>query len=441
MVAPERILVIGDTDHQVGAAVSQAVPAAQVSVAEDWFDGIAQACAGGFASVLASVQPVEHRAASAVNILRQAAGAARLLLFGPPALEPLSRRMLECGCDDYLIIPTSPGELHQVLGAPLMRIAPSPTIENESAVEADPQPLLMGLPVADLLLESLAEHPADAMAHAIRKLNEHLSPTMQLVYAPPNAAAPAAQDGRVVVSHAVRHDEQEIGHLQLLLPRNEDPNVARHLVARLSSVLGRVQALVDRHNRLQKLAITDDLTGVSNARYFRHFLARIIELARAKRFPVTLFMFDIDNFKRYNDEYGHPVGDEILKQTAALMRRCCREHDLVARIGGDEFAAVFWEKEGPRQPKDPKIKPPGRTPQTPLDILGRFRKALANQEFKGLGPGGKGTLTISGSLAVYPYDGRTMEELIEAADHELMFRAKQSGKNKIFLVGSQEQFA
>ncbi len=97
-----------------------------------------------------------------------------------------------------------------------------------------------------------------------------------------------------------------------------------------------------------ELAITDELTGLYNGRYFRHFLSRIIERGRAMRFPVTLLLFDIDDFKKYNDKFGHGVGDEILSQTATLMRRCCRDHDLVARIGGDEFAVVFWEKEGPR---------------------------------------------------------------------------------------------
>ena len=108
---------------------------------------------------------------------------------------------------------------------------------------------------------------------------------------------------------------------------------------------------------LQRLAITDDLTGLANGRYFRHFLAKTIDKAKVMRFPVTLFLFDIDNFKKYNDQFGHCVGDEILKQTATLMRRCVRDHDLVARISGDEFAVVFWEMEGPRQPRDPKAPP------------------------------------------------------------------------------------
>ena len=124
----------------------------------------------------------------------------------------------------------------------------------------------------------------------------------------------------------------------------------------------------------QRLAITDDLTGIYNGRYFRHFLARIIEKARTLRFPVTLLLFDIDNFKSYNDRYGHGVGDEILRQTAALMRRCCRPHDLVARISGDEFAVVFWEKEGPRQRFDKvATETPVESTRDPVAISGTQR--------------------------------------------------------------------
>jgi GGDEF domain-containing protein len=98
---------------------------------------------------------------------------------------------------------------------------------------------------------------------------------------------------------------------------------------------------------------------------------------------------------------------------------------------------VFWEKEGPRQPRDPNSGPPGRPPQTPVQILERFRRLLSTQSFNGLGPAGQGTLTISGGLAVYPYDANTVAALIDAADKALMFKAKKSGKNSIFLVGAQ----
>ena len=85
------------------------------------------------------------------------------------------------------------------------------------------------------------------------------------------------------------------------------------------------------------------MTGLKNRRYIREFTRQIIEYARKENGRVTLLVFDIDDFKKYNDTYGHTAGDEILKQAASLMHRCCRPHDVVGRIGGDEFAVVFWD--------------------------------------------------------------------------------------------------
>jgi two-component system cell cycle response regulator len=227
------------------------------------------------------------------------------------------------------------------------------------------------------------------------------------------------------------------GTLYLIVPADADQTAARHTLAQLAHMFGKVATLSDRHNRLQKLAITDELTGVYNARYFRHFLARILDKAKKLHFPVTLLLFDIDDFKKYNDQFGHGVGDEILKQTAAMMKRATREHDLVARIGGDEFAVVFWDKEGPRQPREPRPGAVSRPPQTPLQIFDRFKRMIASDEFTALGKSGKGVLGISAGLAVYPYEASDAATLIQEADRALMQGAKKrTGKNTIFIVGS-----
>jgi GGDEF domain-containing protein len=154
---------------------------------------------------------------------------------------------------------------------------------------------------------------------------------------------------------------------------------------------------------------------------------------------VTLLLFDIDDFKHYNDRHGHAVGDAILQQTAELIKRCVRDHDLVARIGGDEFGVVFWEKEGPRTPHDPSAASGGRFPRGPLAIANRFRRLMSEPDFFALGPSGKGSLSISGGMAVYPFDAQTAEGLIEAADRALIFGSKKSGKNSISLVGADPQ--
>lgn len=437
----EKVLLIADIDRQVEGAIAQLLPAAQITRASSWFDAIGHLSQSRFTTILGSAEPIERRPDSAVRTVRQLSADARLVLFGHPTLEPLSRKMLQFGCDDYIITPAAPAELAQVFGSPRMRIAPPPetsTSIDEPAPAAAADPLLGSMALAESFLGALLDSPQAALDEAVARLSAQLGPDASLTFTARQAAAPAAPEGKIVVSHAVRSDAAEIGQLHLILPSHEDANAARHLLSRLAGLAGQLRQLQDRHASLQKLAITDELTGLYNARYFRHFLTRIIDLARGKRFPVTLFIFDIDNFKIYNDQFGHGAGDEILRETATLMKRCCREHDLVARIGGDEFAVVFWEKDGPRTPRTPSSGPV-KPPQTPLDILNRFRKQLSVQDLPSLGHAGKGVLTISGGIAIYPYDAWTVDQLITAADIQLMHRAKKAGKNSIYLVGSEER--
>jgi PleD family two-component response regulator len=214
-------------------------------------------------------------------------------------------------------------------------------------------------------------------------------------------------------------------------------------------------AVRDRIRRLEKLATEDDLTGLKNRRYIMEFARQIIERAKKDNGRVTVLIFDIDNFKHYNDVYGHAAGDEVLKQAAVLIRRCCRTHDAVARLGGDEFAVVFWD--------DPRCQPPaesGSTTSTELStgalttggerrslasdhpnevilIAKRFRKELGKADLRLLGAEGKGVLTISGGLSRLGVDGSAPEELFAKAD-EALLEAKRSGKNKVYLVGKPE---
>jgi len=214
-----------------------------------------------------------------------------------------------------------------------------------------------------------------------------------------------------------------------------------------------------RIRHLERLATEDDLTGLKNRRYIMEFSRQIIEHARGENGQVTVLVFDIDNFKHYNDVYGHGTGDDILKQAAVLMRRCCRAHDVVARIGGDEFAVVFWDdpRGGRQRTQDRDRKTEDRHPASGLGpvtsdrrsasaghpteaifIARRFVEELQKAELSalgGLGPAGKGVLTISGGLATFPRDGRTNVELFQQADKALL-EAKRSGKNRIYLVGT-----
>lgn len=209
----------------------------------------------------------------------------------------------------------------------------------------------------------------------------------------------------------------------------------------LEAQISRLEAKVEQ---LEKLATEDDLTGLKNRRYVREFLRQLLAQAKKEELRVTLLVFDIDNFKHYNDTYGHSVGDNVLKQAGTMMVRCCREHDIVGRIGGDEFAVVFWDKAGEPAGKSSESKVAQllserryanvEHPREAFFMAERFRREISLAEFSFLGTEGKGSLTISGGLVSFPNDGLTVEELFARAD-EAMLEAKHSGKNRIYLVG------
>ena len=204
-----------------------------------------------------------------------------------------------------------------------------------------------------------------------------------------------------------------------------------------------VDATIEAKMRqLEKLATEDDLTGLKNRRYIWEFSRQIIEHARKENGRVTLLIFDIDNFKHYNDVYGHSAGDEVLKQAAVLMRRCCRGHDVVGRIGGDEFAVVFWDEPTAKSAGMPAEGAERRSameehPKEVIFVAKRFQKELEKAELHLLGPEGRGVLTISGGLASLGRDCSTVQELFQQADKALL-EAKRSGKNRIYLVGRPE---
>ncbi len=178
---------------------------------------------------------------------------------------------------------------------------------------------------------------------------------------------------------------------------------------------------------LRRLADTDELSGAYNRRYFMENVPHLLDRARRDRFCVTILLFDIDDFKQYNDQFGHAAGDAIIREVIRLLRHCTRNRDMVARVGGDEFAVVFWDEGGPRQPDS-------QHPRTVLNIAQRFRKAVAEHPWNADGGPISGKLSISGGLATFPWDAQNLTDLLAVADQELM-RAKSIGKNAIVLAG------
>ncbi|MHC4292062.1 MAG: GGDEF domain-containing protein, partial [Planctomycetota bacterium] len=209
-------------------------------------------------------------------------------------------------------------------------------------------------------------------------------------------------------------------------------------VSKVSVSENRDQDKDRRIEELETLVVQDDLTGLKNRRYLRQFLPLILQKAKANQCQVTLLLFDIDDFKHYNDSYGHSIGDDVLRQTAKLICLCCRNQDVVTRLGGDEFAVIFWDVPGEQTQTAQSISDRRKSslghPRQTVFMAERFRHEMASMPFDHLGPKGKGSLTISGGLATFPTDASSAPELFEKAD-QAMLEAKRNGKNLIYLVG------
>lgn len=166
------------------------------------------------------------------------------------------------------------------------------------------------------------------------------------------------------------------------------------------------------YEKVEELALTDGLTGLFVRRHFLKRLKEEIERSKRHKLTLALIMLDIDNFKKCNDNYGHLVGDVVLKEIAVIIKGNTREVDLAGRYGGEEFCIALPEtdKEGSMQ------------------VAERIRSAVENKKISAYGESAQ--VTISVGLAVYPKDEREMMELIQAAD-EALYAAKRDGKNKI----------
>ncbi len=170
----------------------------------------------------------------------------------------------------------------------------------------------------------------------------------------------------------------------------------------------------------KKMSQVDGLTELFNHRFFQRLLD--IEIARANRekWPVSLIILDIDNFKVLNDKNGHPVGDLALKKISWLLKQNFRDCDFVCRYGGEEFAVII----------------PNADKALAKKMAGRIRKIVEKAEFEHEETLPQGTFTISLGIAEYPVDAQSKAELIEKADQAL-YQAKSKGKNRVVVYNRQ----
>ncbi len=161
--------------------------------------------------------------------------------------------------------------------------------------------------------------------------------------------------------------------------------------------------LTEANKRLERLAIIDGLTGLVNHRHFQEKLKNKLSGGHDES-QIALIMVDVDHFKRFNDRYGHPAGDETLRNVASILKQCCDSSDIAARYGGEEFAVIVQNTSGA------------------VALAERIRCEVMSCSCK------YGPITISLGIA-YSYAGFSSDELVELADNAL-YQSKQNGRNR-----------
>jgi diguanylate cyclase (GGDEF)-like protein len=165
--------------------------------------------------------------------------------------------------------------------------------------------------------------------------------------------------------------------------------------------------------RVKQLAYLDGLTGIFNRRYFELRISEEVERARRYGTGMAVIMADIDQFKRLNDEFGHLLGDEVLRQVSSIFHQQVRKIDVVCRYGGEEFAILLTQTNA----------------QQAFTIAEKLRRQIENWQF----PGVPRSITISAGVAAFPTHGRSRDEIVRAADNGL-YTAKQEGRNRVCLT-------
>jgi diguanylate cyclase (GGDEF)-like protein len=167
-------------------------------------------------------------------------------------------------------------------------------------------------------------------------------------------------------------------------------------------------ALQDVNSKLSELASHDGLTQLRNRRAFEERIEDECRRFRRNGNDVSLVLLDIDHFKSYNDTFGHPKGDEVLREVGRLLRRSLRATDFAARYGGEEFAIIL----------------PGTDRTGSLTVAEQLRRSIEGASWEDR------PITASIGVATMGGDITTAEELVDHADRAL-YRSKQEGRNRV----------
>jgi len=398
-----------------------------VTVSPTYLAGIAALANRPARGLLVGVDPGARKLDSAVAGLRKAAGdTARIVLCCHPSGEPIARRVLKAGANDYVIYPPRGEELDHALGLP------TASSESEYPIADEAAPTWEELTGLAHVLAGIADGREAMLGRLCHWIADSMRSADVRMIAGPDSACVGNREIDPALTETITAGGRRLGRI-LVGPRHKSPFSTAEVekLRHYGRMIAHLLDAAEQQRHWQSLALIDEVTQLPNRRYLMKAMDQLLQRAAQQRFRVTVLLFDLDGFKHFNDTYGHAAGDATLRETGQLFRRHCRQHDIVARYGGDEFVVVFWDAEEPRIAGS-------RHPTDVLAMLRRIKQALHAHAFAKLGPEVTGSITISGGLASFPWDARDTQGLIERAD-EALLEAKRAGKNRIHLVGMKSQ--
>ncbi len=227
----------------------------------------------------------------------------------------------------------------------------------------------------------------------------------------------ASDDENLWMAAPIIYEKRLLGVIAIGKPKLSDG--ANHLLRIIAEISG-----VALYNQLfltdaKQKADTDPLTGLYNRRYFHQIARKYVEKAITDQTPISVFLFDIDNFKHYNDSNGHEEGDKLLMELSQLVQDYTRKTSVVARYGGEEFIVLL----------------PGISAAEAFKYAERLREAIATHPFPHRENQPFEFLSISGGIASFPDHERSIQGVIRLAD-EALYRAKEAGRNRVTVHNS-----